>query len=315
MSISYKYNAQQYSPLVSQSDYQSNTDLASRVSKLEETVRQLEARLVQRPLLSSSPSLVPVETGKRALLIGINYVGSKNQLGGCVVDVVNIAKALQEHGYTKITFLVDEKVDHSQLPGALIETNQPTKSNIIKYMKNHIKSTKPGEHLFLHYSGHGTRVPDYGGIESDGYNEAIVPVDVDRAGLIVDDELHDVIFDNLKPGAKIRSIFDCCHSGTIFDLPFTRAFGEDGANQGTAIILKPKKPDDDIIMFSGCMDSQTSADTATGGAMTSAILANFDEIANEDVGKSISTIRQWMRENRFRQIPQVSYNKNVVFDL
>ena len=35
---------------------------------------------------------------KRALLIGINYTGSKAELSGCHADVENVARFLSHHG-------------------------------------------------------------------------------------------------------------------------------------------------------------------------------------------------------------------------
>ena len=47
----------------------------------------------------------------------------------------------------------------------------------------------PGDALFFHYSGHGSRRIDKSGIESDGYDETIVPLDFDQSAEIVDDEV------------------------------------------------------------------------------------------------------------------------------
>lgn len=36
---------------------------------------------------------------KKALLIGINYTGSRAELGGCHADVENVGQFLNHHGY------------------------------------------------------------------------------------------------------------------------------------------------------------------------------------------------------------------------
>jgi len=39
-------------------------------------------------------------SGKKSLLIGINYTGSQNELHGCHQDVENVAQFLSERGYS-----------------------------------------------------------------------------------------------------------------------------------------------------------------------------------------------------------------------
>jgi hypothetical protein len=59
------------------------------------------------------------------------------------------------------------------------------------------------------------------GDEADGYDETICPVDYQQAGMISDDELHAILCRNLPAGCRLTAIFDCCHSGSALDLPFT----------------------------------------------------------------------------------------------
>merc|ERR1711982_151627 len=133
----------------------------------------------------------------------------------------------------------------------------------------------PGDVLFFHYSGHGAQVPDKSGHEADGYNERICPVDFNKAGQIVDDELWGRLVYKLPNGARLTAIMDCCHSGTGLDLNFdynlhSRRWKED---------INPAHAQGDIVLFSGCEDSQTSADVMekyqAGGAMTNAFLAAY----------------------------------------
>lgn len=64
----------------------------------------------------------------KALLIGINYVGTENELGGCANDVTSIRDLLRQNGFEKsnITIISD---DH---PDAII--TQPTKQNLKNQM-------------------------------------------------------------------------------------------------------------------------------------------------------------------------------------
>lgn len=57
--------------------------------------------------------------------------------------------------------------------------------------------------------------------EIDGQDETIYPVDFEKAGPIVDDEIHEILVAGLPQGVRLTAIMDCCHSGSVFDLPFT----------------------------------------------------------------------------------------------
>ena len=141
-------------------------------------------------LTSSNPidvdtdfDLVPATaTGaRRAVMIGINYVGhDPGELRGCHNDVLNMVgqrtwkmewggflprkasfsyslflsfpqkKYIQNvHGFAEedIQVLMDDG-----------EHTSPTKANIIAAYKKIIAETKAGDAVFLHYSGHGTKL-------------------------------------------------------------------------------------------------------------------------------------------------------------
>jgi Caspase domain len=58
------------------------------------------------------------------------------------------------------------------------------------------------------------------GEEEDGYDETIVPVDYDSAGQIRDDDLYQSLVCALPSGAHLVALMDCCHSGSVLDLPY-----------------------------------------------------------------------------------------------
>lgn len=69
----------------------------------------------------------------------------------------------------------------------------PTRKNIIDAFTRITQYSKAGDTVFVHYSGHGGRVPDTDGDEDDGYDETLIPVDFKSAGQIVDDEVFNVL--------------------------------------------------------------------------------------------------------------------------
>jgi len=96
----------------------------------------------------------------------------------------------------------------------------PTRANITRAMRWLVQGAQPNDNLFFHFSGHGGQTEDLDGDEEDGYDETIYPVDFKQAGMIVDDEMHDIMVKALPPGCRLTAIFDCCHSGSALDLPY-----------------------------------------------------------------------------------------------
>mmetsp|Transcript_32246 Transcript_32246/g.73133 ORF Transcript_32246/g.73133 Transcript_32246/m.73133 type:complete len:346 (+) Transcript_32246:129-1166(+) len=172
--------------------------------------------------VSDTFDLVPPEaTGtKRAVMIGINYVGdSPGELSGCWNDVLNMKRyIMQVHGFDEenIVILMDDG-----------EHTAPTFRNIIDAYKIVISQAEEGDSIFLHYSGHGTKMKDDDGDEEDGYDEALCPRDYASAGLIRDDDLYDILVKELPDGVHMFSLMDCCHSGSIMDLPYVFKGGID----------------------------------------------------------------------------------------
>lgn len=149
---------------------------------------------------------------KRAVLIGINYRGQIGELSGCHDDVRNMKLYLENaHLYKPedVTILMDDG-----------HHTHPTKSNIMNAYRELVRKTNPGDTVFCHYSGHGGQFKDKNGDEADGFNETLIPVDFHRSGHIQDSELLLELIKPMPSGALVTCLMDCCHSGTVMDLPY-----------------------------------------------------------------------------------------------
>ncbi|GEM_PF-1525684 len=78
-----------------------------------------------------------------------------------------------------------------------------------------------GDVALIHFSGHGTRIPDQNGDEPDRKDEALVcnnfhPAVTKLEHLILDDELAQWLRDLQRRGAHVTMIVDACHSGTVY---------------------------------------------------------------------------------------------------
>jgi len=150
---------------------------------------------------------------KKALFIGINYFGTQAELKGCINDVKNVSALFcQRFGFQNCLYLTDDQQD---------STKKPTYDNIINAMRWLTQDAKPGDSLFLHYSGHGGTAKDSENDEIDGFDETILPLDYQQKGQICDDVIYENLVKPLPQGCRLTAIFDSCHSGTVMDLPYT----------------------------------------------------------------------------------------------
>lgn len=248
---------------------------------------------------------------KRALLIGINYFGSSCPLKGCHDDVDNMMKYLVQCGYTKFTVLKDDPKDPQHK-----KADCPTKDNIIAAMKAAVAKVQPGDTLYVHYSGHGTQLPNRA--ENDSQDECICPVDFNYNaiddGFIRDDLLNDILVKPFPAGAKLRVCFDSCHSGSALDLPCMWSYRDQVMQENQNFI------DRDIVFISGCRDNQTSADSSFNGqaqgAMTWSLITALKNIkkskqhaTNWTWKELVQEMRSELRKNWYDQVPQLCIEK------
>ncbi|CAB1103728.1 unnamed protein product [Ectocarpus sp. CCAP 1310/34] len=180
--------------------------------------KQIPQMATSKKLDIRSPfSLAGGEGGKhRALLIGINYVGDPSaELKGCHNDVAQMKDYIVKHGYPA------EEGEDLKIVMDDGEHTAPTRANIIEAIEWLVEGAAPGDSLFMHYSGHGGSVEDTDNNEKDKRDETMIPVDYSVSGHIKDDELLAELVLPLSEGVVLSVVMDCCHSGSILDLPYT----------------------------------------------------------------------------------------------
>jgi hypothetical protein len=249
-----------------------------------------------------------------AVIIGINYAGTSNQLGGCINDAENILLYLKDEHQ----FVADD--DH--LIYMTDNTRQkPTYNNILNALEWLCKDRKSGESLFFSFSGHGSRLQDRNGDEKDGKDEVLVPIDFEDEGMfIIDDQIREIIA-KLPQDVRLFSICDCCHSGTSFDLKYNYHNHKQN-NFSTMRVTQNNysETNANVIVISGCKDYQTSADTVLPdpvsnqdeyqGALTGTLLSIMREMHIQETKisykKTIQHLCQKLKENGYAQIPQLT---------
>ena len=54
----------------------------------------------------------------------------------------------------------------------------------------------------------------------DGFDECLVPANYKGSGFIKDDDLFTALVGPMARGVTVTCLMDCCHSGTVLDLPY-----------------------------------------------------------------------------------------------
>ena len=145
---------------------------------------------------------------RRGLLIGIDSYPLLPgfSLEGCVQDALSLANVLCE----RFQFTPADLV--------ILLNEQATRDRILTELESLAQRTGPDDIVVVHYSGHGSQVPDKDGDEGDGLDETLVAADSGRGRSpnrdVIDDELA-VFFRRISDKTPyLTVILDCCHSGT-----------------------------------------------------------------------------------------------------
>jgi hypothetical protein len=142
------------------------------------------------------------------------------KLGGCVRDVNHVHAFLTDK--RRIGLPDDQIIRLSASVGVGVEPPEPrsqwpTYANMVAAFQEVTAMARPGDQVYIHYSGHGGRTitayPDLKG--ANGVDEALAPLDIGNpnAQYLRDIELHTLIQNLVDKGVVLTVVFDCCHSG------------------------------------------------------------------------------------------------------
>ena len=271
---------------------------------------------------------------KRALLIGINkYQIAGADLRGCVNDVNDLKAVLVErHGFqnSDITVLADGGATQKAMQAGI---------------KNLVREAKKGDVIVVHYSGHGSNVPDDNGDEADGRDEILCPANLNWDDPFRDDWLR-TTFDGLRAGVNLTVIMDCCHSGTntrailppdapvkerYLPSPWGLAAVESGRSLPKKVTTElrrsprsSRKAKDIVnadlpeVLITGCRDTQTSADAFINGRYNGALtFALVEALRKSKAGLTYRELHDQtsavLKTRKFDQVPQLE-GRNARFD-
>jgi hypothetical protein len=175
---------------------------------------------------TTTPSATPVvnpTVGKRlALCVGIDRYPSPNTLSGCVNDSNSWQQTLETLGFSVTT----------------LQNEQATHAAITRELRKLVASASAGDVIVFQYAGHGYQLSDPDGDESDGKDEALVPVDFESGAFVVDDEIREILL-TMREGVSLTCFLDCCHSGTATRFLMSNATGT-GGGKARVLVTDPR---------------------------------------------------------------------------
>lgn len=271
---------------------------------------------------------------KKGLIVGINYVGTGNDLKGCINDAHNMQTMLAARGFE--TEMVLEK--------------DATTAGIKAALARLTAGAVPGDTLFFHYSGHGSQLPSK--LEPDGFEEIICPIDLNWTTRVIADKDLKKIFDPVANGVNVTIVLDCCHSGTGLNQDESLCDEDNHADLAARDLTMSLDADADVtprfmappekiqakledrelvdwtterdvnksaLLIAGCHADQTSADAYINGtyqgAATAALLksvGNNPQISYRDL---VTEMSAYMVVNRYTQRPQLDGSKQLYSEL
>jgi hypothetical protein len=263
------------------------SDLSNLEEKFNSDVSKIEEFI---------PPLININKSRKALMIGMNYIGTTYQLQGCLNDVENIStKLTSSYGFLNANII---KITDNTV-------TKPRRVDILSGFKNLLVNSVKGDLLFFYFSGHGGYVIDRNGDELDGYDERIYTSDMKT---ITDDELKQLIVKYLKKDVTLFVMFDSCYSGTMLDLKY-QYLDSSNYNHYTEND-KNLETSGNVFMISGCTDDQLSAEKYINpkyqGAMSWAFLLTLNSKPNCTWRELLINMRSLLVADSFVQIPQLS---------
>jgi metacaspase-1 len=240
----------------------------------------------------SIPPAMPPPGGnnkRKAMIVGINYFGTRSKLNGCINDAKCMEyMLLHRFGFKQenILLMTDDHPD---------PLRRPTRYNMFQGFTWLTMNLRKGDSLVFHYSGHGSQKRDRSGEELDGMCETLCPMDFHQAGEILDYEMNKILINPLPQGVKLHAIIDACHSGSALNLPYSATVKQDGYPRWESQYAHPQiavtkgTAGGFAVQLGAALDHQTAADTTAMSGNTSTGAATFSFIkAIESRGLNLS---------------------------
>lgn len=252
----------------------------------------------------------PIEARtRRAIVIGLGEQldPSWGKINGDK-DVPLVTDMLRANGFTDIDTLTNRRA---------------TKAAIVKSFKTLIAKARPGDIIYIHFSGHGQLMTDLNGDETDDqWDECWIPYDAFKTynpkdhgeKHLTDDEIAIYLSQlRLRIGTEgaIAVVVDACHSGdstrdTADDIGVVRGVLQtfDIPNNGSNS-RKPQRVEEQWVTLSACRDYQLNQEYGGVGKLTHIMVTNWQSFANMEDNQVCDSINRLMQSRKYKgRLPQ-----------
>ena len=256
--------------------------------------------------MAQKPTLFALLVGCDVYLPNSTPAGSYPSLRGCVQDATRVEQFLRARaGLTddrliRLTSTAGPGGQPVEPPG-----RRPTYENIVHGFRSLTKRAKAGDHVYVHYSGHGGRCPTIvpkvkGPAATD---ETLVPIDIGTktARYVRDVELAKLLKEMTDKGLVVTAVLDCCHSGGATRA--VRRADDPTGIRGVDFVDRTERPADSLVLTAdelatppaGTPRGVAPADAEATGCVVLAACRPF-ELAREfmfDGGPSQGALTYW----------------------
>lgn len=207
--------------------------------------------------------VIPVNEIYRFMIIGVNFSDSKNL---ALEGAVNDARRVCEYWHRRLKF---NKSDPHKWATCTDEGIPATHRVMVKGMRWLTEGLQPNDLRFLHYSGHGVRLPS---LKEVGHDEVcLLPADAEMVDVQTVSDLD--IWENYvarfyKTGAYCIAMFDACYSGSQMRLMYQYQVDPDGVTIRERINkqfpeLHPVMPYINAVCFGSCEPHRLAAEVVS----------------------------------------------------
>ncbi|RKL48524.1 hypothetical protein BFJ72_g1423 [Fusarium proliferatum] len=157
-----------------------------------------------------------------AILIGVGVTISRKtkdskalvsdrSLQGAVNDIRSMEKYLESRPFAvDTTRLTATKSKDSPLKSAESADQLPTLDNVVSAFKKVLKTSKEGDHVYIHYSGHGSCRAMDGAVALELVNPLTLETEY-----LYGTVLRSAINKMIEKGLTVTLVLDCCFSGSV----------------------------------------------------------------------------------------------------
>jgi hypothetical protein len=249
--------------------------------------------------------------------IGINYVSQpQNTLTSCWNDVETLHNELESrYGLFAGTWiLTDRPANDHRAPSRLrpgvsnrAAGQLPTAPHFWALWGDIMReAVRDDADIVFVYSGHGSFRLTTDPYELYGQSDCMIFLDQ----FVWDFEIAERVVKAISPSAHMLMILDSCNSGSAANLPWTfnplsRTVNQ--TSQHTSIIQN-------VVMFSGCRDEQTSAAGPTRNDLSQCTRVFIETLRGRTVGsvpvsELVGSMRRLLVASQDTQIPQLSMSR------